>query len=159
VVIENNKTWDAATGVRRAWLRDFFQRKTAPAGAAAFIAQAALNREDALRKAMEQGHQLAVELFGVEGASNTDPDGSAYPAYRRSRDLATLTDAATDKRPTLITLGVVMAAYENALDRQSWRRDGGCTEKHYLRYLNSRGYQLSDVERLAADIEAAESGD
>jgi hypothetical protein len=30
VVIENNKAWDAATGVCRAWLREFFQRKTHP---------------------------------------------------------------------------------------------------------------------------------
>jgi ParB family chromosome partitioning protein len=155
VVIENNKAWDAATRVRRAWLREFFQRKTAPAGAAAFIALAIVNREYLLRKAMEQGHDLAVELFGVEGASKTDvdEDGYVYPPYRRAHDLATLTDGATDKRLTHITLAVIMAAYENVLDRQSWRRDGGCTEEHYLRYLNTLGYQLSDVERLAAGLE------
>ena len=150
VVIENNKAWDAATGVRRAWLREFFQRKTAPAGAAAFTAHAVLNRDYALRKVLEQGHALAVELFGVEGASATDDEGYGY--YRFDRDLATLTTGASDKRLTLITLGVIMAAYENALDRHSWRQSGGCTEKHYLLYLDQLGYQLSAVERLAAGI-------
>ena len=152
VVIENNKAWDAATGVRRAWLREFFQRKTAPAGAAAFTAHAVLNRDYALRKTLEQGHGLAVDLFGVEGVSSTDDEGHGY--YRSDRDLATLTTGASDKRLTLITLAVVMAAYENALDRHSWRQNGGCAEKHYLLYLDQLGYQLSDIERLAAGLEA-----
>jgi ParB family chromosome partitioning protein len=157
-VIENNKAWDAATAVRRAWLRDFFQRKTPPAGAAALIAHAIVNRDYALRKALEQGHQLAVELFGVEGASTTDADEgrSAYPAYRRAQDLATLTEGASDKRLTHITLAAIMAAYESTLDRQSWRRDGGCAEKHYLHYLSALGYQLSEVERLAAGPDSDE---
>ena len=155
VVIENNKAWDAATGVRRAWLREFFQRKTAPAGAAAFIAHAVITGDHAVRRAFEHGHQLAVELFGVDGASVTDTDDgrSPYPAYRRGQDLATLTEGATDKRLTVITLAVIMASYEDALDRHSWRHDGGCTEKHYLLYLDQLGYQLNDVERLAAGLE------
>ena len=161
VVIENNKAWDAATGVRRAWLREFFQRKTAPAGAAAFTAHAVLNRDYALRKSLEQGHALAVDLFGVDGASASDTENgpTPYPAYRRSQDLATLTTGASDKRLTLITLGVIMAAYENALDRHSWRESDGCTEKHYLLYLDQLGYQLSAVERLAAGLEATGEAD
>jgi hypothetical protein len=48
-----------------------------------------------------------------------------------------------------------MAAHEAALDRHSWRHDNGCTEKHYLHYLDTLGYQLSHVERLAAGLGAA----
>ena len=154
-MIAGNKAWDAAVTVRRAWLREFFQRKTAPAGAAAFIARAVLTADHAIRRAFEQTHPLAVELFGVDGAtSQTDENGRmVYPGYRRAADLSTLTDGASDKRFTLITLAVIMAAYENALDRHSWRQDGGCTEKDYLRYLDTLGYQLSDVEQLAAGLD------
>jgi hypothetical protein len=35
----------------------------------------------------------------------------------------------------------------------SRRRGNGCPEKHYLLYLDALGYQLSDVEQLAAGIE------
>ena len=113
VVIENNKARDAAVSVRRTWLREFFQRKTPPVGAAAFIADAVLTAKHAVRKALEQGHPLAVELFGVDGASTKDSDSEqteyAYPAHRRAQDLATLTDGATEKRLTLITLATIMA--------------------------------------------------
>jgi ParB family transcriptional regulator, chromosome partitioning protein len=115
-VIAGNKAWDAAVKVRRAWLRELFQRKTAPAGAAAFIAHAVVTGEHAVRRAFEQTHPLAVDLFGVDGASRTneDEDGGAsrvtYPGYTRRADLATLLDGASDKRLTLVTLAVVMAA-------------------------------------------------
>jgi ParB family chromosome partitioning protein len=162
-VIENNKAWDAAVTVRRGWLRQFFQRKTAPAGAAAFIPHAVLTGEHSLRRAFEQGHPLAVELFGVDGASSndsaSDKGGFAYPAYRRAQDLATLTDGASDKRLTLITLATIVAAYENALDRHSWRHDNGCPERLYLHYLDTLGYHLSDVERLAAGLQSNDPGD
>lgn len=158
-VIAGNKAWDAAVTVRRAWLREFFQRKTPPPGAAAFIARAILTGDHALRRALEHTHPLAVDLFGVDGASTKDSDGgrTMYPGYRRAADLTTLTEGASDKRFILITLAIIMAAYENVLDRHSWRRDGGCTEKHYLQYLDTLGYQLSDVERLAAGFHPAET--
>ena len=38
-VIESNKAWKAATTVRRDWLSAFAQRKTAPAGAEAYLAR------------------------------------------------------------------------------------------------------------------------
>ena len=56
-------------------------------------------------------------------------------------------------RHTVVTLAVVIAAYDTALDWHSWRHDGGCAENHYLTYLDPRGYRLSDVERLAAGLE------
>jgi len=149
--------------VRRAWLRQLFQRKTPPAGAAAFIAQAVLGGDHAVRRAFEQTHPLAVDLFGIGGASrtNTGADGGdgegerrvTYPGYGRRADLATLLDGASDKRLTLVTLAVILAAYEAALDRHAWRHDDGCPERHYLRYLDALGYPLCDVERLAAGLE------
>jgi ParB family transcriptional regulator, chromosome partitioning protein len=146
--------------VRRAWLREVFQRKTAPAGAAEFMAHAVVTGDHAVRRAFEQTHPLAVDLFGVGGASLTssgDDEANAgrvsYPGYTRREDLATLLDGASDKRLMLVTLAVVMAAYEAALDGHSWRHDDGCPEQHYLRYLDTLGYNLCDVERLAAGLD------
>jgi hypothetical protein len=100
-------------------------------------------------------------LFGVEGASSNGGDEGrfGYPAYQRAQDLATLTDGASDKRLTLITLATIMTAYEAALDRHSWRHQGGCPEKQYLNYLDALGYQLSDIERLAAGLEPNPPGE
>jgi hypothetical protein len=52
-----------------------------------------------------------------------------------------------------------MAAHEAALDRHSWRHDNGCPEQHYLRYLDTLGYTLCDVERLAAGLEPLDEQD
>ena len=49
-VIAGNKQWDTAVGVRRAWLRQFLTRKTPPAGAVEFIAQAVAHADAALRR-------------------------------------------------------------------------------------------------------------
>jgi hypothetical protein len=81
--------------VRRASLRESFQRKTPPAGAAAFIAHAVLTGDHALRRAFEQTYPLAVDLFGIDGASHTGTgdgeDGGenrvTYPGYTRRDDL------------------------------------------------------------------------
>ncbi|HEX4100422.1 MAG TPA: hypothetical protein VHY21_07720 [Pseudonocardiaceae bacterium] len=40
-IVANNKAWDSATTVRRAWLTTFFARKTAPPEAARWIADKA----------------------------------------------------------------------------------------------------------------------
>lgn len=47
-------------------------------------------------------------------------------SYSRGADLATLLDGASDKRLSLVTVAVVLAAYEEALDRHSWRATNGC---------------------------------
>ena len=102
MVIENNKAWDAAASVRRAWLREFFQRKTAPTGAAAFIGHAVLTGDHSLRRGFEQAHPLAVELFGVDGASMKDGDDHRvmYPGCRRAADL----DRLCGGRPSRVRL-------------------------------------------------------
>jgi len=117
-----------------------------------------LTGDHAVRRAFEQTHPLAVDLFGIDGASHTaTSDGEetrvTYPGDTRGGDLATLLDGASDRRLTLVTLAAVLAAYEAALDRHSWRHDNGCPEQHYLRYLDTLGYTLCDVEGSAAGLE------
>jgi hypothetical protein len=75
---------------------------------AAFIAHAILTGEHSVRRAFEQTHPLAVDLFGVDGVSTKDGD---------------------------------------------WRHNGGCLERHYLKYLDTLGYQLSSVDRVAAGLD------
>ena len=77
-----------------------------------------------------------------------------YPAFQPAQDLPTLTEGASEKRLTHIALATILAAYEDVLDRHSWRHNGGCTERHYPQYLDTLGYQLSDVEQLAAGVES-----
>jgi len=132
--------------------------------AAAFIARAVVTGDHAVRRAFEQTHPLAVDLFGLDGASRAnsadggDENRITYPGYTRRADLATL-DGVSERRLTLVTLAIVLAAYEAAPDRHAWRQDGGCTEKHHLKYLDSLGYQLCDVARLAAGLEPLDQED
>jgi hypothetical protein len=64
---------------------------------------------------------------GPSSRTNSDEDGEnrvVYLGYGRREDLAALLDGANDKRLILVTLAVVLAAYEAALDRQSGRQQG-----------------------------------
>lgn len=101
----------------------------------------------------QRWERIGACAYSHTNDSDDDENRVTYPGYTRRADLATLLDGASDKRLTLVTLAVLMAAYEAALDRHSWRRNDGCMEKHYLIYLDSLGYQLCDVERLAAGLE------
>lgn len=166
-VIAGNKAWDAAVTVRREWLRGFLARKTAPAGTHRFLATAILNGN--YPSMMHEVHPLAVELFGVEGAakaakaskatdSDTGSEGDAEPvAYPwrlgdYSADLQTLLDGATDKRLTMITLGLLLAGFEKSLHRMCWRGNTVPAQQRYLRFIAENGYTLCDVERLTARI-------
>lgn len=147
-VIEGNKEWDAAEAVRRGWVRDFLQRKTPPVGAVAFITTELLNGPHYLRQALERRHPLAADLFNLT-ATNDQP---AANTFGNRETLAPLSEAATDKRLTVVALGLLMAAGEDSLTRQSWRGAFGDSARNYLRFIIDQGYQATNVERIAAGL-------
>lgn len=141
-VIESNKAWAAAQTVRRDWLRALLARKSAPKGAAAFIAGSLAARDDAIVGAQQRGNQFACELFGV-----------ATPTYGKPNELAAAVEApTTEARGLVLALVLALAAYEQQLPADAWRSHRPSAVR-YLRYLESCGYELSDVERRAVERE------
>jgi ParB family chromosome partitioning protein len=141
-VIANNRAWASAETVRRSWIRTFLSRKTAPKNAPAFVAAALVHDSYEIRKGAEAGHRLARDLFGYP-----DPDSLHYGAG--TAQLAALLGGATDGRAQVVALGVILAGYENCLNGQSWRNPSAANRR-YFGFLAVQGYELSDVEQLAA---------
>jgi ParB family chromosome partitioning protein len=139
-VIQSNKDWDSAETVRRQWLRTFLARKSAPNTAAAFIAGSLARTDHAVTRALTGGNRLAHDLLGL-------PD-QAPTLGRRAPAMVELVGKANDARAQMIALGLVLAAYEEATNRNCWRSVSDDTTR-YLRYLEANGYELSTVERRA----------
>ncbi|MCX5070879.1 ParB N-terminal domain-containing protein [Micromonospora lupini] len=140
-VIQSNKAWDSALKVRQAWLKEFATRKTPPKTAAAFIAKAIASCDHQIRTAMEGSHKFARDLVGVEHESFRSD-------HHRGQLLVDL--CTSEGRAQMLTLVMILAAYEENLPRDAWRRsDPGPSE--YLRFIESEGYELSDVEKRARD--------
>ncbi|MBE9924822.1 ParB N-terminal domain-containing protein [Cellulosimicrobium cellulans] len=138
-VIENNKAWKSAEVVRRKWLADFAKRKTAPTGAAAFIAAQIATSTHTLGHGADKDHELAAQWLGIKAATST---------YRgRSQGIAQAAEKATAGRAQHIALVLCLAACETGTGVQSWRREGALAE--YLGALESWGYPLSDIEKIA----------
>jgi ParB family chromosome partitioning protein len=137
-VVESNKAWDAAEAVRRDWVAQLLTRKTAPKGAAPFIAHMVTQHGETVTGV--GGDHLAAEWFGLAPAS-----------YGTSGGWAALIDKATDARATVIALGRLLAGCEKDTNRDSWRRTSPRTST-YLRYLATNGYELSEVEKRAAGL-------
>ena len=98
-VIENNKAWKSAEVVRRKWLAEFSQRKTAPTGAAAFIAARIATRTHTLGHGADKDHELAAQWLGIKPATS---------AYRgRSQGIAQAAAKATAraKLPAVTRVG------------------------------------------------------
>jgi ParB family chromosome partitioning protein len=144
-VVEFNKAWASAETVRREWLRALATRKTAPKGTATFIAAAIARDADLL--ADVGGNHLAADLLGVTAG-----------AYGRSVELAALVEKANDARALLLTLVMVLAAYEGHTDRNDWRSLRASTGR-YLTHLQGLGYALADVERRACGQDPSPSTD
>ncbi|GAB3849438.1 hypothetical protein GCM10029963_33830 [Micromonospora andamanensis] len=139
-VIQSNKAWDSAETVRRNWLRTFLARKTAPKTAAGFIAGSLARTDHAVTSALTGGNRLAHDLLGL-------PD-QAPTLGRRAPAMVELVGKASDERAQMIALGLLLAAYEEATSRNSWRSVSDSTTR-YLRYLEANGYELSTVELRA----------
>lgn len=141
-VIESNKAWDSATGVRRTWLRGYLARKAAPK-TTAFLALALGRAEYLVVDRLRDGQELAHELLGLEAPSPFgDTRGSAIAAA-----LAGVTEA----RAQVIALGLMLGAYEASLTRECWRRRTRAAAE-YLRFIQSQGYELAPVELRACAI-------
>lgn len=144
LVIENNKAWKAAREVRQEWVAKYLTRKTPPAGAGQFLA-VTLTHDSAVANS-HSGHNVAAEWFGAKRAD-----------YGSSPELAKLAEQANDKRALVIALGVILGGYESDhCTDNAWRSNGtGNATGRYLRYLQSLGYTLSDVEEFAASKKTA----
>ncbi|MEI4272154.1 hypothetical protein TEK04_10505 [Klenkia sp. LSe6-5] len=137
-VIDSNKAWGSAETVRRDWLRALAARKTAPKGTATSTATALAIDADLLSDV--GGNHLAATLLDVTPGS-----------YGRSTALAELIGKAGDGRALLLTLVLVLAAYEARTDRNDWRQLRPSTGR-YLLHLQALGYSLADVERRACGL-------
>ena len=113
-VIESNKAWTAATTVRRDWLtHTFAHRRTAPAGAAAYLARVVSEG---------WGHERATSdafaLAGFPARDNVDSwTGAAEQRHAVTEALAT----ATPKRALQIGLAVAVAMWEARTHPNTWR--------------------------------------
>ncbi len=130
--LANNKAWREAEPIRRDWLRTLAARKTAPKGAAALITTALTTDSYSVCKAMETSAPLAADLLGVGGRE----------------DIEQAAAAATDARALLISLVVVLAAYEDGTRVDTWRSPMSA-DRRYFGWLAENGYPLSEVEALA----------
>jgi ParB family transcriptional regulator, chromosome partitioning protein len=142
-VIDNNKAWRSAETVRLDWLRSFLTRKTLPKQAAAFIADT-LTRDPYLLTG-NNARQVAADLLA------THKEGPAHDV------LGALIAGASEPRAHVLTLGLVLGAYEASTSVQSWR----CAQagnNRYLTYLTECGYTLADIERRACGQDPLPTG-
>lgn len=136
-VIANNKAWKSAEVVRRKWLAEqFAPRNAAPKGAHAFIADAVLDNG---------GHADGISLAGEWLGIKPEGWGGCRDGIRR------MIAKASPGRAQHIGLVVILAAMEKGTGTHTWRN---ATGKRYLRALKEWGYTLSEVEQIAAGIEA-----
>lgn len=132
-LIALNKLGEAAAGVRREWMRDkLLSRKTAPKGAALFLAELIVTRPDLFND--YHGQRIAPELLGL--ADNETPEMAVAKL-----------PATGDGRAQVILLGMVLASAETRTPKDAWR---GPTEisKKLLAFLAEQEYPLSPIEEV-----------
>ncbi|KDE96927.1 ParB N-terminal domain-containing protein (plasmid) [Mycolicibacterium crocinum] len=144
-VLVLNRLADAAESVRRDYVTKLLARKTAPKGAATFVAHC-LTRDPYILS-QNHGSGLTAELLGVK-------DERAVRAM--VNDFSTNIDA----RAQVISLAVVLGALEARTDKSVWRNARtGITgtasyiastvgSDAYLQFLIDSGYQPSDIEKV-----------
>jgi len=146
LVVAGNKTWQAAAEVRHRWLAaSLFTRRSAPREVHLFTARQLLAMPDPLRSGLASAPHQA--LF----TTLTGRDGGQWDHE---------CETATTGRLALAILAPIVTAYEHGMTegegRNTWRIDrySPCPRGdagHYLAFLASVGYQLSDIEQAVAD--------
>jgi ParB family chromosome partitioning protein len=132
-LIALNKLGQAAETVRREWVRDnLLSRKTAPKGAALFLAQVVATTPYLFDD--YHGKRVAHELLGLADNETPEMAVSKLPATG-------------DGRALVILLGMVLATMEARTTKDAWRNADAVT-KSYLRLLEENSYPLSEVEQV-----------
>ena len=139
-VIANNRAWKSATKVRMAWLEQLARWQKPDAGALRFILWSVAMADYSMKSS--SGTSFAYNRIGLELLRAEGVDA-----------LQTMLESASDLRAQVITLVLILAAYEDDLALTTWRQQHP-KSRRYLMALASWGYVLSDVERIAAEIEA-----
>ncbi len=138
-LIANNKAWDSAETVRRAWLSDsFLTRTTPPKGAETFLALAVAHGEHT-----ETSHETYANL-----TRQGDQDAASYQRYWGvTSKIEARANAAAPRQVLMLALALIVCEWESTLNRNTWRRPAD-RDRRYLNALIGWGYKPSDVERL-----------
>lgn len=141
LLIQRNKEMDDATLVRIDFLLALLQRKDLPKGYEQFAATAMVaHRHELIRADMH----LVCKILGMP------TDGS----YHSSKIAQEANKSA--KRANQLMLATALATYEKQMVRDCWRDAnsyGSDLRVNYLEQLQTWGYTLSSVERIAARID------
>lgn len=138
-VVRNNKAWRAAETVRRKKLAELLQRKTPPRLAAQFIAHSLATGGHEIRRGMEVQHRFACTLLGLK-----------EPRHGKPNPLVTGLGKANANQATMISLAVVLAAFEASTSVDTWR-NATPEQQRYFAALADWGIRLHWVERLVND--------
>ncbi|WP_327145279.1 ParB/RepB/Spo0J family partition protein [Nocardia sp. NBC_01327] len=131
-VRELNKQGQAALEARREFVTGYLTRKTPPPLAALFVAETLADEPGLLNE--YNADRTAHELLGITG-------------WRK--ELLTAISTAKPTRCQVITLGLVLGAYEKRTGKDAWRfTDRGV--RRYLHFLADNGHHLTAVEQAAA---------
>ena len=131
-VRDNNSAWRSAETVRRAWLQTLLARKSAPKGAAAFVALELVHNPHELSQATQwSGNPMLRDLLGC----------------KTQAALVAASQKASDARAQVLTLAFVLAAYEAKTGTHTWRSEDAGVAR-YFAFLAAQGYELAEVERL-----------
>lgn len=157
-IIANNKDWRAATTVRQRWLRDVLiaRKATVPDGAFLFIARAIAAADHPISNALSTmsggKHKTARELLGGIGKDTYD-----YKTQVTTSPLADSLSGISEPHAQLLTLALVVGAYEDqAADVDTWKTRPR-TAQEYLTALAGWGYPLSPIEQTVIDVAASHS--
>lgn len=131
-LIAHNKGMDAATEVRRRWVRTLLSHKTPPADWTAFVAETLATPHHRSDFGRIQD-SLITEIFGtLKGGTAQDQARHMKTGHHR------------------MILAITLASIERTIDRQSWRNPSGY-HRAYLTQLVTWGYEPSAVEQIIID--------
>lgn len=154
-ITAGNREWRSAETVRRRWLTELGARKTPPPGAQQFILSALLSCDRSIWLAMERSslHQTGRDLLGLDREAHDSPL-AADSAREELAGLLTRAPGYTPGRATVLTLLLVLAAWEERTGPTTWQRPTD-QDRRYLAAMIAMGYEPAPIERRLVDATAA----
>ncbi|MGD1239299.1 hypothetical protein [Mycobacterium seoulense] len=138
LVRELDRRAAAVAAARRDWIRtNVVSGATPPPGTDVFIAR---NFHYLADLHCPASMEVAAQLLGT--------DEAVYESLEATNDF--------DTRPAMVTLAMVLAAFEWNTARGSWQAEGRRYLKPYFEYLAGCGYGLSPIEQVMAGHLAVE---